>query len=106
MSKSLTTIERRRILIHPGDALSDTLTEAGLSANAAALAMAIPANRLTAIINGRRSVTAETAMRLGRFFGTSAKLWMNLQARYDLQVAETKLGERVSSEVRPLQKPA
>jgi antitoxin HigA-1 len=72
----------------PGDVLSDTLTEAGLSANAAALAMAIPANRLTAIINGRRSVTAETAMRLGRFFGTSAKLWMNLQARYDLQVAE------------------
>jgi addiction module HigA family antidote len=106
MSKSLTTTERSRIVIHPGDVLSDTLTEAGLSANAAALAMAIPANRLTAIINKRRSVTAETALRLGRFFGTSAKLWMNLQARHDLQVAEAELGERISSEVRPIKKSA
>jgi addiction module HigA family antidote len=106
MSKSSITTEERRIVIHPGDVLSDTLAEAGLSAHAAALAMAIPANRLTAIINKRRSVTAETAMRLSRFFGTSAKLWMNLQARYDLQVTEAKLGDRISSEVRPLKKSA
>ena len=73
-----------------------------MSANSAAIAMGIPANRLTAIVNGERSVSADTAMRLGVFFGTSARLWMNLQARYDLQVAERQWARRIASEVRPL----
>jgi antitoxin HigA-1 len=69
---------KRRPPVHPGRVLKLELKEAGLSANAAALALRIPANRLTEIINGRRSISADTAMRLGRFFGTSAQMWMNL----------------------------
>jgi addiction module HigA family antidote len=75
-----------------------------MSANAVALALRIPANRLTEIINGKRSVTADTAMRLGRFFGTSAQMWMNLQSRYELEVAEDRLAERIDREVQPLRK--
>ena len=90
--------------IHPGDILQDEFAEIGISANAVALALRIPANRLTEIINGKRSITADTAMRLGRYFGTSAQLLMNLQSRYELQVAEDELAERIDREVQPLRK--
>ena len=89
--------------IHPGQVLRSVLGEAGLSANAAALALRIPANRLTAIINGQRGVSADTAMRLGRFFRTSAEMWMNLQAKYDLQVAEDEFAAKVEREVQPFE---
>ena len=105
MSKSRTTTERLAP-VHPGDVLADALKEAGISANAAAIAMGIPANRLTAIVRAQRGVTADTAMRLGRFFGTSARFWLNLQTRHDLQVAERELAERIVAEVRPLRKSA
>ena len=82
------------------------LEEAGLSANAAALALRIPANRLTEIIHARRSISADTAMRLARYFGTSAQMWMNLQTQYELQVAEDGTAERIAHEVRPLKKSA
>jgi addiction module HigA family antidote len=62
----------------------------------------IPANRLTEIINGKRGISADTAMRLARYFGTSAQMWMNLQSRYELEVAEDDLGERIAREVQPL----
>jgi antitoxin HigA-1 len=88
--------------VHPGEVLKDELEEIGLSANAVALALRIPANRLTGIINGKRGITADTAMRLGRYFGTSPQLWMNLQAKYDLNIAEDQLSERIAEEVRPL----
>src|SRR5258708_6104188 len=88
--------------IHPGEVLKDELSEIGMSANAVALALRIPANRLTAIVNGKRAITADTAMRLAKFFGTSAQLWMNLQAKYDLEVAGDKLAERIEREVQPL----
>ncbi len=104
MSKSLITTERKRPPIHPGDVLADVLSEAAVTANSAALAMRIPSNRLTMIIKGQRSVTADTAMRLAHYFGNSAQFWMNLQLRYDLQVAEANAAIRIASEVQPLGK--
>lgn len=87
--------------IHPGEILKDELDELGLSANAMALALRIPANRLTEIINGKRGISADTAMRLARYFGTSAQMWMNLQSHYELEVAEHDLAERIAREVQP-----
>jgi antitoxin HigA-1 len=88
--------------IHPGEVLKDKLLEIGMSANAVALALRIPTNRLTAIVNGKRAITADTAMRLAKFFGTSAQLWMNLQAKYDLEAAGDELAELIEREVQPL----
>lgn len=75
------------------------LEEAGISANAAALALRIPANRLTEIVNGKRSISADTALRLRRFFGTSAQMWMNLQSQYELQAAEDQLAAKIEPKV-------
>jgi addiction module HigA family antidote len=92
----------KRPPVHPGRALKLELDEAHISANSAALSLRIPANRLTEIINGKRSISADTALRLGRFFGTSAQFWMNLQSQYDLKVAEEDLRSRIEREVEPL----
>jgi len=91
-------------LLHPGEHLRSVLGDAGLSANAVALSLRVPANRLTEILNGRRAITADTAMRLGRYFGTSAQMWVNLQARYDLETAEEALAERIQMEVQPMRR--
>jgi addiction module HigA family antidote len=93
---------KRRPPVHPGRILAGELDELGLSANAMALALRIPANRLTEIINGKRGISADTAMRLARYFGTSAQMWMNLQSHYELEVAENDLAERIAREVQPL----
>jgi addiction module HigA family antidote len=85
--------------VHPGLTLADEIAARKLSANALALKLRVPANRLTDIIRGRRSVTAETALRLGRYFGTSAQFWMNLQANYDLAVAREAFGATIEREV-------
>jgi antitoxin HigA-1 len=90
--------------IHPGEILKDEIDEVGLTANAMALALRIPSNRLTEIINGKRGISADTAMRLARYFGTSAQMWMNLQSHYELEVAEHDLAERIAREVQPLRK--
>jgi addiction module HigA family antidote len=90
--------------VHPGEILKDELQELHMSANALGLALRIPANRLTEIINGRRSVSADTALRLARYFGTTAQMWMNLQSRFDLETAEQALAARVEAEVRPLRR--
>jgi addiction module HigA family antidote len=90
--------------IHPGLVLKTVLADAGITANALALALRIPANRLTEIINGRRAISADTSLRLARFFGTSAQLWMNLQANYDLDAARDALEERIEAEVQPMRK--
>ena len=74
-------------LLHPGEYLRDVLEDAGLSANGVTLALRVPANRLREILNGRRAITADTSMRLGRYFGTSAQMWVNLQTKYDLEAA-------------------
>jgi addiction module HigA family antidote len=87
--------------IHPGEVLQDVLNEAGLTINALALALRVPANRIGAIVKGQRGITADTALRLGRYFGTSAQMWMNLQAKYDLTIAEDTLSRQIEREVLP-----
>jgi len=71
----------------------------GLSANQLALSLRIPANRITAIVAGKRGITADTALRLARYFGTSAEVWMGLQADYDLQMERDKHGEEIERAV-------
>lgn len=95
------TRERRLPPIHPGEVLQDILREAGLTVHALALALRVPANRIGAIVKGQRAITGDTALRLGRYFGTSAQMWMNLQAKYDLAVAEDALGGQIEREVLP-----
>src|SRR5271168_1459720 len=90
--------------VHPGEVLKDVLEDAGKSANSLALALRIPANRLTEIINGHRSISADTALRLARYFGTSAQMWMNLQAKYDLDLAEDAHADRIEIEVQPMKR--
>ncbi|MCL4851704.1 MAG: HigA family addiction module antidote protein [Bryobacteraceae bacterium] len=87
--------------IHPGEILQDLLDEADLTANALATALRVPANRIGGIIKGQRGITADTALRLARYFGTSAQMWVNLQARYDLAAAEDALSSRIEREVLP-----
>ncbi len=87
--------------IHPGEVLQDLLNAAGLTANALATALRVPANRIGGIIKGQRGITADTALRLARYFGTSAQMWVNLQAKYDLAAAEDALASRIEREVLP-----
>ena len=92
---------KRLAPIHPGEVLQDLLQEAGLTVNALALALRVPANRIGGIIKGQRGITADTALRLARYFGTSAQMWMNLQAKYDLEATEDAIGRKVEREVLP-----
>lgn len=87
--------------LHPGEVLKELLAETGLSVNALALALRVPGNRIGAIVKGRRGITGDTSLRLARYFGTSALMWMNLQAKYDLAVAEDAVAARIQEEVRP-----
>ena len=84
-----------RTLIHPGAHLAEELKELGISAAELARQIAVPVNRVTAIINGQRSITADTALRLGHWFGTSAEFWLNLQKLYELRLAREEVGARV-----------
>jgi len=85
----------------PGEHLADIRRESGLSANALALGLRVPSNRVTAILKGKRAITAETALRLERYFRTSAQFWMNLQTKYDLDWAEDKVAKRIEKELIP-----
>jgi antitoxin HigA-1 len=85
--------------IHPGRILKRELKARALSANALALALRTPSGRITDILNEKRSVTTETAMRLGRYFGQSPRFWINLQSNYDLAVAEAEIGKQINVEV-------
>ncbi len=87
--------------IHPGRILRREMAARELSANALALAVRTPSGRITDILNGKRGISPETAMRLARYFGNSARFWVNLQANYELAAAEAKLGERIAAEVAP-----
>jgi addiction module HigA family antidote len=78
--------------IHPGEILADELTELGISASELARQIKVPANRISKILSGKRSITADTALRLGRWFGTGPKIWLNLQQAYDLDVAALEMG--------------
>lgn len=86
--------------VHPGEILKgEFLEEMNLSAYALAKAIRVPLNRVTAIINGQRAITAETALRFARFFGTTPDFWVNLQSHYDLTVASRKDAARIEQEV-------
>ena len=84
-----------RTPIHPGEILKDELDELGISAAELARQIEVPPNRVTQILAGRRAVTADTALRLGRWFGTSAELWMNLQQTYELDLARRQSGAAI-----------
>ena len=86
-----------RVAIHPGEVLAEDLTALEMSAAELSRQIQVPTNRITAILNGQRAVTGDTALRLGHFFGTSAEFWLNLQTLYDLRVAEAKVGATLKS---------
>lgn len=81
--------------IHPGEHLAEELSELGMSASELARKLGVPPNRITAILNGQRAITGDTALRLAHFFGTSAQFWLNLQNLYELRIAEQKGGEAI-----------
>jgi addiction module HigA family antidote len=83
--------------IHPGQHLAEELDELGLSATAFARQIGVPANRVTQILNGQRSITGDTALRLAHFFGTSAEFWLNLQSLYEIRMAERNSGKAIRS---------
>lgn len=112
-SKSSTTTRKKNAsqesllpLITPGEFLSEEFLEPlGLSANALALALRVPANRIQAIVNGQRAITADTALRLGQYFGTTPEFWINLQSIYELDKARREKLEQIQAEV-PRRAPA
>jgi addiction module HigA family antidote len=83
--------------IHPGEHLAEELEALNMSASELARQLQVPTNRMTAIINGQRSITGDTALRLAHFFGTSAEFWLNLQSLYEVRIAERKAGKSIRS---------
>src|SRR5918996_3750670 len=84
-----------RLAIHPGDQLAEELKTLNMSAAELARQLKVPTNRVTSILNGRRAITGDTALRLAHFFGTSAEFWLNLQNLYELRLAEQKSGRSI-----------
>jgi addiction module HigA family antidote len=90
--------------VHPGEILREEfMTPLRLSMNKMAMALRVPVTRIADIVNERRGITADTALRLARYFKNSAAFWMNLQTRYDLEVAEDEIAGKVERDVRPLE---
>ena len=85
--------------VHPGEVLRDELETIGLSANALSKALSVPVNRVTMILNGQRGVSADTALRLARYFGTTPQLWLNLQKTWELRRAEIGKGREIAEQV-------
>jgi addiction module HigA family antidote len=85
------------IAIHPGEHLAEELKTLGMSAAELARKIRVPTNRVTQILNGQRSITGDTALRLAHFFGTSPEFWLNLQSLYELRVAQQKAGKAIKS---------
>jgi len=89
--------------VHPGEILfEEYMKPAGLTMNGLALALRVPTTRISGIVNATRSITVDTALRLGRYFSTSPQLWMNLQVFYDLRAAEKESGKQIQQQVQPL----
>jgi antitoxin HigA-1 len=86
---------------HPGEVLKDELEARGLTAHALSIALRLPASRISQILRGQRAITPETALRLARYFGGSAALWLRLQIAYDLARAEAELATKIAAEVTP-----
>jgi addiction module HigA family antidote len=89
------------IPVHPGRILKREMAARGLSANRLALELKVPSGRITDILNGKRGISPETALRLGRFIGNSARFWLNLQTAYELALADREIGARIAEEVKP-----
>lgn len=88
--------------VHPGEILREEyLAELGMSVNALAKALKVPTPRINDVVRGRRGVSADTALRLARYLGTTPEFWLNLQATHDLRVAEESSGKRIAREIRP-----
>jgi addiction module HigA family antidote len=83
--------------IHPGEHLAEELRELGMSAAELARRLEVPTNRITEILNGRRGLTGDTALRLAHFFGTTAEFWLNLQSLYEIRIAQQKAGRSIKS---------
>lgn len=110
MSKSSTTTRRmpkdgrRRLLppVHPGEILhEDLMLPLGVSINRLARDLHVPVNRMSEIVNGRRGISADSALRLARYFGSTPEFWLNLQSTYDLQCASQALAQTIAKDVRP-----
>jgi len=100
-------MEERLPPVHPGEVLlEDFIKPLGLSRYRVAKDIGVPTLRISQIVRGQRSITADTALRLARYFGTSAAVWLRLQARYDLEMAEMQLAERIEREVKELPRQA
>ena len=87
--------------VHPGEILREELEELEMSANAFAEALNVPANRISAILKGQRGVTADTALRLSRYLGTTPHVWLNLQKTFELRVAELESGKEIAKCIKP-----
>jgi len=87
--------------IHPGEILKEDLADGGISLNELARALRVPMNRISQIVNGKRGITADTALRLARYFGSTAQYWLNLQTAFDLEVAQRQDAARIEREVLP-----
>ena len=83
------------LAIHPGEHLAEELSVLGMSAAELARQLDVPTNRVTEILNGRRAITGDTALRLAHFFGTTAEFWLNLQSLYELRIAQKKVGRSI-----------
>jgi antitoxin HigA-1 len=86
-----------RTPIHPGEHLAEELRELGISAAELSRQIDVPVNRITGIIHGQRGITADTALRLGHWFGSSPEFWMNLQQTYELRLAENEVGAKIAA---------
>ena len=94
--------EKRLPPIHPGEILlEEFLKPLDMSMNQLAIALRVPASRINAIVEGERSISADTALRLGHYFGISPEFWINLQATYDLRIARRELEEQIQRDIRP-----
>lgn len=89
--------------VHPGEILHDELDSLEMSAKAFAEALDVPPNRITAILKGQRGISADTALRLSRYLGTTPQLWLNLQKAFELRVAEIETGKQIANRVKPRQ---
>lgn len=87
--------------IHPGEVLAGELDELGISATQLSRELRVPPNRITQLLQGKRALTADTALRLGRWFGTGPELWLNLQKQYELRLAEQQVGQQIRETVAP-----
>lgn len=97
----MTTKHKRLEPIHPGEILlEDFMKPMGVSINRLARDVVVPPGRISAIVNGKRAITADTALRLGKYFGVSPEVWMGLQADYDLRIAQRTIGEEVDRRVQ------